>query len=103
MQDSNAEARKLRIGVDIEDASFNGVQSLFPEVSKLYCVCHMRQHHDIKIAKLLAKFKCSENEKIFKAKQEKMLAGKNLTDFGKFMFFYIRQIAFPSKVCTSFF
>ena len=105
LQASNPETRKLKkIGVDMEDAIFNGgVQSLFPDVSKLYCVRHMKQRDKIKIGKLLAKFKCSENEKVFKAKQEKILAEKNLTDFGKFMLFYIRQITFPSKSCTSFF
>ena len=104
LQASNPETRKLKkIGVDMEDAIFNGMQSLFPDVSKLYCVRHMKQRDKIKIGKLLAKFKCSENENVFKAKQEKILAEKNLTDFGKFMLFYIRQITFPSKSCTSFF
>ena len=85
------------------NGTFNGVQSLSPDVSKLYCVLHMKQRDEIKIGKFLAKFKCSENEKVFKAKQEKILAGKNLTDFAKLMLFYIRQFTFPSKLCTSFF
>ena len=97
LQASNSETRKLKkIGVDMEDAIFNGgVQSLFPDVPKLYCVRHMKQRDKIKIGKLLAKFKCSENEKVFKAKQEKIFVGKNLTDFGKYMLFYIHQITFP--------
>ena len=55
----------------------------------------MKQRYEIKIRNLLAKFKCSENEKVFKAKQEKIFVGKNLTDFGKYMLFYIHQITFP--------
>ena len=82
---------------------FNGVQSLSPDVSKLYCVLHMKQRDEIKIGKFLAKFKCSENEKVFKAKQEKILAEKNFTDFVKFVLFYIREIKFPLRSCTSFF
>ena len=84
----------------MEDAIFNGVQSLFPDVSKLYCVPHMRQWDEIKIGKLLAKFKFTENEKAFEADQEKILAGKNLTDFAKCMLFYIRQIS-PVKLHPS--
>ena len=84
----------------MEDAIFNGVQSLFPDVSKLYCVPHMRQWDEIKIGKLLAKFKFTESEKAFEANQEKILAGKNLTDFAKCMLFYIRQIS-PVKLHPS--
>ena len=84
LQTSNPETIKLKeIGIDMEDDIFNGVQLLFPDVpelycghhmkqrdvSKLYCVRHMKQRDKIKIGKLLAKFKCSENEKVFKAKQ----------------------------------
>ena len=70
LQASNSETRKLKkIGVDMEDAIFNGVQSLFPDVSKLYCVPRMKQRDEIKIGKLLAKFKCNEKEKVFKTKQ----------------------------------
>ena len=50
----------------MEDAIFNGVQSLFQDVSKLYCVSHMEQRDEIKIGKFFAKFKYSENEKVFK-------------------------------------
>ena len=104
LQASNPETRKLKkISIDMEDAIFNGVQWLFPDVSKLYCVRHMKQQDEIKIGNLLAKFKCSENEKVFKSKQEKIFVGKNLTDFGKYILFYIHQITFPSKLCTSFF
>ena len=104
LQASNPETRILKkISIDMENAIFNGVQSLFPGVSKLYCVCHMKERDKIKVGKLFAKFKYSENEKVFKAKQEKILVGKKSTDFGKFMLFYIRQITFPSKLCTSFF
>ena len=33
----------------------------------------------------------------------KYIVGKNLTDFTKFMLFYIREIKFPSRLGTSFF
>ena len=67
LQASNPETRKRKkIGVDMEDAIFNGVQSLFQNVSKLYCVRHMKQRDEIKIRKLFAKSKYSENEKVFK-------------------------------------
>ena len=67
LQASNPETRKRKkIDVDMEDAIFNGVQSLFQDVSKLYCVCHMEQRDEIKIGKFFAKFKYSENEKVFK-------------------------------------
>ena len=67
LQASNPETRKLkRIGVDMEDAIFNGVQSLFQDVSKLFCVRHMKQRDEIKIRKLFAMSKYSENEKVFK-------------------------------------
>ena len=70
LEANNPETRKLKkIGVDMEDTVFNGVQSLFPDISKLYCVRHMKQRDEITIGKLLAKFKCSEDEKVFKAKQ----------------------------------
>ena len=62
----------------------------------------MKQQDEIEIGKLLGKFKFSENEKVFKVKQKKILAGKNLTDFAKFMLFYIPEVTFPSKLCTSF-
>ena len=52
-----------------EYAIFNGVESLFPDVSKLWCVRHMKQRNEIKIGKLLVKFKCSGKVKVFKAKQ----------------------------------
>ena len=87
----------------MEDAIFNGVQPLFPDLSKLYYVCHMKQGDESKIEKLLAKFKCSENEKVFEAKQEKNIGGKKFNGFcTKFMRFYTRQIKFPWKLCTSF-
>ena len=63
----------------------------------------MKQGDEIKIGHLLAKFKCSENEKVFKVKEEKILAGKNLMDFAKFTLFYICETMLPSKSCTSFF
>ena len=50
----------------MEDAIFNGVQSLFQDVSKIFCVRHMKQRDEIKIRKLFAMSKYSENEKVFK-------------------------------------
>ena len=79
------------------------MQSLFPDVSKLDCVRHMKQPDKTKIGNLSVKFKFSENEKLFKAKQEKVLAGEYLTDFAKFMLFYNREVMFPSNLFTSFF
>ena len=60
----------------MEDTIFNGAQSLLPDVSKLCLVRHMKQRDEIKIGKLLAKFKCSENEKVFKASRKIYLSGK---------------------------
>ena len=69
IQASNPETRKLKkTGVDLEDAIFNGVLSLFPDVSELYCVHHMKQWDKIKIGKLLAKFKCSEMKRYWQEK-----------------------------------
>ena len=70
LQASNSETRKLKkIGIDMEDAIFNGVQSFLLDVAKLYCVRHIKQQDEMKTGKLLAKFKCSEDEKVFEAKQ----------------------------------
>ena len=71
LQASNPETRKLKnIGVDMEGTIFNGAQSLLPDVSKLCWIRHMKQRDEIKIGKLLARFKCSENEKVFKASRK---------------------------------
>ena len=72
LQASNPETRKLKnTGVDMEDAIFNGVQSLFPNVSKLYCFRHMKQRDEIKTGKLFAKFKCSEMKRYLKRSRKK--------------------------------
>ena len=47
----------------------------------------MKQQDEIEIGKLLGKFKFSENEKVFKVKQKKILAGKNLTGLQNLCFF----------------
>ena len=66
LQISNPKTKKLKeIGTDMEDAIFNGMQSLFPDVSKPYCVRHMKQHGKIKTGKFSAKFKRGKNEKVF--------------------------------------
>ena len=48
----------------------------------------MKQRNEIKIGKLLAKFKCCENEKVFKAKQEKKIGGKKFNRFYKIYAFF---------------
>ena len=75
----------------MEDAIFNKVESFFLDLSKWYCEtvkCHMKQRNEIKIAKLLAKFKWCENEKVFKAKQEKNIGGKKFNRFCKIYAFF---------------
>ena len=49
-QANNPETRKLKkIVVDMEDAIINGVQSIFSDVSKLYCVHHIKQWDETKL------------------------------------------------------
>lgn len=49
---------KLRkVGVDMEDAIFNGIKKVIPNVSPLYCVRHLSQRDEIKINQLLGKTK----------------------------------------------
>ena len=47
----------------MEDASFRGLNAMFPDVQKLYCVRHLKQCDDQKLDKLLAKLTCTEAEK----------------------------------------
>ena len=79
----------------MEDAIFSGVQLLFPDVSKLYCVCHIKQRDDIFF---LAKSKCSENEKAFKAKYYWL---EKIERILQNLCFFIPEIKFPLKLCTS--
>ena len=49
-QANNPETRKLKkIVVDMDDATINGVQSIFSHVSKLYCVRHIKQQDETKL------------------------------------------------------
>ena len=61
----------------------------------------MKQWDEFKIEKLLAKFKCTEKEKVFKVKS--YWQQKNLMGFAKFMLFLDpwNYVPIPSKLCTS--
>lgn len=49
-QANNPETRKLKkIVVGMEDAIINGVQSVFSDVSKLYCVRNIKQRDETKL------------------------------------------------------
>lgn len=49
-QANNPETRKLKkIVVGMEDAIINSVQSVFSDVSKLYCVCNIKQRDETKL------------------------------------------------------
>ena len=72
LQARNPETRKLKkIGVDMEDAIFHEVQSLFPNVPKLYCFRHMKQRDEIKIGKLLAKLSAVKMKRYLKQSRKK--------------------------------
>ena len=58
-----------KVGVDMEDAIFNGVEAVFPKVGKLYCVRHLKQQDEAKLIKLLAKITCPEALRL-KSKRE---------------------------------
>ena len=60
-----------KVGVDMEDAIFNGIKKVIPNVSQLYCVRHLSQRDEIKINQLLGKTKTTAAEKN-KAKSEIM-------------------------------
>jgi len=73
MQAANPETRNIKkIGIDMEDAIYNGVKALFPDSQRLYCVRHLKQRDEVQIDKLMEKMKCSEREKIA-AKNEILL------------------------------
>ena len=44
-----------KIGVDMEDAIFEGIKNVMPNVSQLYCVRHLSQRDEKKLIVLLAK------------------------------------------------
>ena len=46
-----------KVGVDMEDAIFNGIKKVIQNVSQLYCVRHLSQRDEVKINQLLGKTK----------------------------------------------
>ena len=46
-----------KVGVDMEDAIFNGIKKVIQNVSQLYCVKHLSQRDEVKINQLLGKTK----------------------------------------------
>ena len=48
IQVCNPETRGIKkIGVDMEDAIYNGVKILLPEAQQLYCVQHLKQQDEM--------------------------------------------------------
>ena len=71
IQAFNPETRGIKkIGVDIEDAIYNGVQILFPEAQQLCCVRHLKQRDEIQILKMMDRKKCTEKEKMIAKNME---------------------------------
>ena len=52
-----------KIGVDMEDAIFNGMKSIFKGLNRLLCVKHLKGRDQKKISKLLCKSTQSETER----------------------------------------
>ena len=52
-----------KIGLAMEEAIFNGIKKVIPNVSQLYCVRHLSKRDETKIAKLLEKTKSTAAEK----------------------------------------
>ena len=46
-----------KVGVDMEDAIFNGIKKVIQNVLQLYCVKHLSQRDEVKINQLLGKTK----------------------------------------------
>ena len=53
-------ANLKKIGVDMEEAIYNGLSSLLPNVEKLHCVRHLKQRDEAQIIKILNKFNGTE-------------------------------------------
>ena len=69
IQACNPETRGIKkIGFDIEDAIYNGVQILFPEAQQLYCVRQLKQRDKMQILKMMNRKKCTEKEKMIAKK-----------------------------------
>ena len=52
-----------KIGIDMDDAIYNGIKSIIPNVEHLYCVRHLQARDDKKISDLLAKTNATEATK----------------------------------------
>ena len=70
IQACNPETRGIKkIGVDMEDAIYNGVKILFPEAQQLYCVRHLKQQDKMQILKMMDRKKCTKKEKMMAKKE----------------------------------
>ena len=66
----NSKFASLRkIGVDMEDAIFNGMKIVFKDVERLVCVKHLSDRDKSKIGKLLAKTAQTGNDKVNSTKE----------------------------------
>ena len=70
IQACNPETRGIKkIGVDMEDAIYNGVKILFPEAQQLYCFRHLKQRDEMQILKIMDRKKYTEKEKMMAKKE----------------------------------
>ena len=70
IQVCNPETRGIKkIGVDMEDAIYNGVKILFPEAQQLYCFRHLKQRDEMQILKIMDRKKYTEKEKMMAKKE----------------------------------
>ena len=66
----NPDARGIKkIGVNMEDAIYNGVKIIFPEEQQLYCVRHLKQQDEMQILKMMDRKKCTKKEKMMAKKE----------------------------------
>ena len=56
-------SRVKKIGVDMEEAIFNGINAVIPNSQALYCIRHLKQRDEAKLDKLFAKLGCTQAEK----------------------------------------
>ena len=54
----------IKMETDIEEAIFQGVSSILPEVEHLYCVRHLMQRDKLKINPLLQKVDFKKDERL---------------------------------------
>ena len=70
IQAFNPDARGIKkIGVNMEDAIYNGVKIIFPEEQQLYCVRHLKQQDEMQILKMINRKKCTKKEKMMAKKE----------------------------------